>query len=204
MNGMLLAASVLVASPAAAQVVMEMTPELIREAIAASKAVGCYSLKTSGKWLHGEDSGCITTPYSRVVQASQSAREKYQPFTEADVTPEMLAPVVQVFAFPPASFIMGRGKVGPPLDVKAVVVAPAKSKDREAAILPSHQVELDSRYQNMLGATFEATGLVATFPLDVLSEKNEVRFVYDGKGCADWKNKLSSECAVRFNLKGVR
>ncbi len=99
---------------------------------------------------------------------------------------------------------MGRGRVGPPLDVKAVVVIPAKSKDRSAAILPAERVDLDSRYQNLLGATFEAKGLVASFPLSVLSDDNEVRIVYDGLGCADWKMKYMSECSFRFNLKGVK
>lgn len=64
--------------------------------------------------------------------------------------------------------------------------------------------EASSNYQNMLGATFEARGIVASFPLSVLSEANEVRIVYDGKGCADWKNKLSEECAIGFKLKDVK
>jgi len=116
----------------------------------------------------------------------------------------MVAPFIEVIAFPQPSFVMGSGRVGPPLDVKAVVVMPKKSKDRSAAVLPTDRLDLDSRYQNLLGASFEAKGMVARFPLSALSEANEVRVVYDGLGCADWKNKLMSECGFEFKLKGVR
>ena len=203
-RGLLACVALLAAGLIEAQVVTEMTPERIREAIADTNTKGCYPLKSSGKWLHGEDSGCFSTPYSRVAQAARSAREKYQTFKEADATPEMLAPVVEIVAFSPSSFIMGRGRVGPPLDLEAVVVMPRKSKDRAAAILPTVQTDVDQAYQNLLGARFEAKAIRASFPLTVLSEENEIRFVYAGKGCSDWKNKLSSECAVPFKLQGVK
>lgn len=186
----------LVAAPAAAQVVTEMTPERIREAIADAESPGCYELK---------DLGCFTTPYSRVVQAARAARKEYSSFGESDVTPEMLEPHVEIIALPQPSFVFGSGRTGPPIDVQAVVVMPRKSKDRTAAILPSDRADLDRTYKNLLGASFDARAVVAAvFPLSVLSEKNEVRFVYDGKGCADWKHKLQSECGVRFKLDSVK
>ena len=166
-----------------------------QEAIA-TKNKGCYQLK--------QGYACFTTPYSRVAMAAQAARDKYEAFDEASASPEMLAPMVEVLAMPQPSFVFGSGRVGPPIDVKAVVVAPAKSKDRAEAILPTERADLDRSYQNMLGASFEAKGLVARFPLSVLSEANEVRVVWDGKGCTDWKQKLATECAYRFELKGVR
>ena len=83
------------ARAASAQVVTEMTPERIREAIADTKAKGCYVLSTGGV-LERFGRGCLTTPYSRVVLAAQNAREKYQPFTEADVQPAMLAPEFEI------------------------------------------------------------------------------------------------------------
>jgi hypothetical protein len=194
-----LAAVVLIAgmaSPAESQAIAEMTPERIREAIADEKGEGCYTLKKTY--------ACFTTPYSRVVQTARAAKKQYEQFSEANVRPEMVGPFIEVIAFPQPSFVMGSGRVGPPLDVKAVVVMPKTSKDRSAAIVPTERFDLDSHYQNLLGASFQAKGMVARFPLSVLSEANEVRIVYDGLGCADWKNKLMSECGFAFKLKGLR
>lgn len=191
------------ASAAAQGVVIEMTPDRIREAVADERVKGCYPLKTKGAGLPGARQefglGCFTTPYSRVALAAQEARKKYESFTEADVKPELVAPVVEVVALPQ------QRRFGPGMvNVEAVVIAPVKSKDRAAAIQPLEREPLDSRYQNMLGATFEARGLVARFPLSVLAAGNEVRIVYDGPACSDWKNKPSLECAVPFTLKSVR
>jgi hypothetical protein len=180
-----------------AQVVTEMTPDTIKAAIADNKNDGCYTLR--------KGFACFTTPYSRVVQAAQAAKKKYEPFTEASVTPEMVAPVVEVLAWPQPSFIYGSGRTGPPIDVSAVVVMPAKSKDASAAIQPAEKVDLDSHYQNLLGATWEAKGIVAKFPLSVLTPQNEVRIVYAGKGCQPTLvSKLTEECTFRFDLKGVK
>lgn len=183
--------------PAGAQVVTQMTPALIQQAIADTKADGCYDLK--------KGFACFTTPYSRVAAAAQEAKKKYEPFTEAHVTPEMIAPVVEVLTWPQKAMVYdGSGKTGPPISVTAVVVAPAKSKDPSQAIRPMEQIDLDRKYQNLLGATWEAKGILATFPLAVVSVGNEVRVVYEGKGCADWHTKPSEECVFRFDLKGVR
>ena len=179
-----------------AQVVTEMTPARIQEAIADRKADGCYDLK--------KGFACFTTPYSRVAFAAQEAKKKYETFTELQVTPEMVAPVVEVFALPQPSYVMGSGRVGQPIGVKRIVVMPAKGKDPSQAIQPAQQIDLDHSYSNLLGATWEARGILARFPLAVVSVGNEVRVVYDGKGCADWHTKPSEECVFRFDLKGVK
>lgn len=186
------------ASPVEAQVVTEMTPELVKAAIAAG-GESCYRIKTK-VMMDARPAACIGTPYSRVAGAAGEARKKYQPFAEADVTPEMLAPQVTVAVFPQNRLYNKGGMVS----VEAVVVMPAKSKDRAAAILPTQQAQLDEKYQNLYGAQFEARGMMATFPLSVLDEKNELRIVYDGYGCSDWKGKPSNECAVQLKLKGVK
>ncbi len=183
---------------------MEMTPELIQKAIADDRVEGCYALKGKGAGLpglrEGFGFGCFTTPYSRVAMAAQDARKKYATFSEADVTPEMLEPVLEVVA-PPRDRLDGPGVVS----VEAVVVMPSKSKDRSAAILPIDGEQIDAYYQNILGATFEGVGLVARFPLSALKKGNEVRIAYDGLACADWKNKRFSECKVPLKLnKSVR
>jgi hypothetical protein len=99
---------------------------------------------------------------------------------------------------------MGSGRVGQPIGVKRIVVMPAKSKDPSQVIQPAEQIDLDQRYSNLLGSSWEARGILARFPLAVVSVGNEVRVVYDGKGCADWHTKPSEECVFRFDLKGVR
>jgi hypothetical protein len=194
------------AAPAGAQVVTEMTPELVRQAIADTKAKGCYPLESGG--VMGTAAkfwrACFTTPYSRVVYAASEARARYQTFTEKQVTPEMVAPEVEIVASPQKSFVDGRGMVGVPTSVIAVVVIPQNSKDRSQAILPTRQEANRTRYMNLFGATWEADGMVAYFPLSVLNEKHEVRFVYENVGCQDWKGKLTTECGVQIKLKGVR
>jgi hypothetical protein len=185
-----------ISTPAASQVVAEMTEDRIQQAIADEKGETCYSLK--------KGYACFTTPYSRVVQAARAARKQYQPFSKADVAPEMVAPFIEVIALPQPSFVFGSGRVGRPIDVKAVVVMPKKSKDRSAAVQPTDRFDLDSHYQNLLGAKFDAKGIVARFPMSVLSETNEARVVYDGLGCVDWKQKPQSECGFEFKVKDVR
>jgi len=188
----------LVAVPTAsiAQVVTEMTPDTIKAAIADTKNDGCYALK--------KGFACFTTPYSRVAFAAREAKKKDEPFNERQVTPEMVAPVVEILALPQATYIMGSGRVGPLIGVKRIVVMPAKGTDPSHAIQASEQVDLDPRYSTLLGSSWETMGILARFPLAVVSVGNEVRVVYDGKGCADWHSKPSEECVFRFDLKGVR
>src|SRR4030042_1010575 len=47
-NRLLIAGALLVGAPAGAQVVTEMTPELVRQAIADTKGKGCYPLEAGG------------------------------------------------------------------------------------------------------------------------------------------------------------
>jgi hypothetical protein len=185
-----------VAAPAGAQLVAEMTPETIKAAIADTKNPGCYTLK--------KEFACFTTPYSRVAFAAREAKKASEPFTERQVTPEMVAPVVEVLALPQASYIMGSGRVGPLVGVKRIVVMPAKGTDSSQAIHPSGQLDLDQRYSTLMGSWWEAGGILARFPLAVVSAGNEVRVLYDGKGCADWHSRAKEECVFPFDLKGVK
>jgi hypothetical protein len=190
---------------AGAQIVMEMTPDRIREAIAAG-GDSCYGL-TRGRKNQAMSVfiGCYSTPYSRVAGAAKKAKAAYRPFTEADVTPEMIAPEVWIAARPQQP----RHHPGM-VDVVAVVVAPAKSTDTGAAIQPVRSIEDTATYQNMMGATFQGKGMMAVFPLSILSEENEVRVVYDSPVCTEGsfsgflKDKKTAECAVRFKLDKIR
>jgi len=182
-----------------AQLVTEMTPEKIQEALKQEKGETCFPLKTDTPMgMQSAYVGCFTTPFSRVAQAAQAARKKYKTFTEADVTPEMIAPHFEVLA---PSRDGGAGRT----NVEAVVVTPKKSKDRSAAIQPILSEEMTAEYKNLMGATFEGKGMRAVFPLSALSEANEVHVVYDAKTCivGGW-GKFFEDCPAKIKLDKVR
>jgi hypothetical protein len=185
------------ALPAWAQVVQEMTPALIQEAIERGKE-SCYSLKSSAvhAGFFGVEIACFTTPYSRVVGAAKAAKKKYKPFTAADVTQEMLVPEVHILV---PAFVDASEQGAAASNVEAVVIMPKGSKDRTQALHPSASGELTAEFKNLAGAEWEGRGIRATFPLSVLSEANEVHVVYDGGTMC--KN---NDCAVRFKLEKVR
>lgn len=197
----ILAALVLLAAaPAGAQVVTDMTPELVRQAIADEKNPGCYSFGGGSGWgvTQGGAYGCFTTPYSRVARAAQDARKTYKPFTEADVTADMIAPEVRVHAFARNN----AQKRGPRIiNVEAVVFMPEGSKDRAAAILPATSATMTDEFKNGFGATFEGRSVTATFPLSVLDARNEIRVVFDSGVCGI---KQAKDCGTKLKLDKVR
>ena len=176
MKALAIAALLLIPAVAEAQIVTEMTPELVREAIAKGGDV-CHVMKKGARII-----ACFSTPYSRVAGAAADARKKYQPFTEADVTEEMVSPVLYVHGF-------GGWNGYTHSDVQAIAILPVGKKDPTAAIAP---LSFEARRRPGGG-----TG-VATFPLSVLSEDREVHVVYDADYCG------SKDCAVRFKLDDVR
>lgn len=187
---------------AEAQIVAEMTPEKVREALAQEKGETCFPLKTDTPMgMSSTYLGCYTTPFSRVAQAAQAAKKKYKAFTEADVTPEMIAPHLEVLA-PSLDRVGNRAGRA---NVEAVVIMPKKSKDRAAAIQPLKSEEMTSEYKNLMGATFEGRGMRAVFPLSVLSDANEVHVVFDEKACivGGW-NKLVEDCPAKLNPQKAR
>lgn len=183
---------------AEAQVVTQMTPALIQEAINKG-GDGTYKLQERSGWGNGPVLGYFTTPYSRVALAAASARKRYKPFTAVDVTPDMLLPELHVYAVSQA--VEGTSAIA---NVEAVVVMPYKSKDRSRAVQPIRTTELTEEYKNLMGAVANGRSILAVFPLSVLDEKNELRVVFDRgvpgsaalKGCAD--------CGLRFKLEKVR
>ena len=130
------------------QLVSEMTPERIQEAItlanqrkASIDSDGCYKLSKKRGFV-SEQYGCFTTPFSRVYMAARDARTKYRTFTEADVTPEMIAPEVTFLV--PSQKRSGTS-TGSNLDVgiinvEAVVVTPYQSRERDQAIQPTRSI----------------------------------------------------------------
>lgn len=176
---------------ASAQVVTDMTPERVREAVAYG-STGKAALYRIGGGLTSPLTALYTTPFLRVALAAGEAKAQYRPFDEAAVSAELLLPgVVEVYA--PARPPEARYG-SPAVSVKAVVVMPSGGKDAALAIHPTRTVPGIERYANLLGATQDAIGLTAHFPLRALSEGNELRVIYsDGH-----------EAKGRFKLEKVR
>lgn len=182
-----------------AQIVTDMTPELVQEAITKDGS-GLYKLQERTIWGNGPELGYFTTPYSRVALAAALARTHDRPFTPADVAPEMLLPELHVYVTPQAVY----GNMTEIANVKAVVVMPYQSKDRSAAIRPTRTEEVTEEYRNLIGAIAKGRSMMVVFPLSVLNENNELRVRFDRyvpgssgiKGCTD--------CGVRFTLEKVR
>lgn len=164
-------------------VVTDMTPELIREAIAyGAKEKKIQPYKLSGKrgshGCFGVDNGqnmsrptiaSYTTPFMRVALAAAEAKSTYKEFTAADVTPEMLAPEVVMVA--PSWAKCREGIKG----VKAVVIVLPGGQ----VVHPERQLELTEKYSNAYGATDSGQGILAFFPFSAIQEGAEVRVVMD-------------------------
>ncbi len=168
-------AFVLAVGAAEAQIVSEMTPAMVKQALSDKKAPGCYEIKrgTSAWSWGGPVVGCFTTPYSRVVGQKAYREKRYQKMTESDVTPDLVAAgEAHVYAYP----LTQGNKVN---SVVAVVIGPHKSKGADGVIQPTSSEEISTEYKNLLGATFEGKGVRAVFPLAALSEKHEFRVVFE-------------------------
>jgi hypothetical protein len=151
-----------------------MTPERMKEAIAlgndakaAKKFLEQYTLERgSVGWNTLAQFGTFSTPFSRVVEAAYTARKKYKPFSESDVTPEMIAAEWHVYGFSKATTVDGRPVI---INVEALAVLPRKSPDRSQAFPALQETEIMHEYQNLLGATFpgrSATAVVPTVGVD--------------------------------------
>lgn len=160
---------------------VEMTPTIIQEAIrmgglqknvtlyGGSSGGGLRGLRIGAGKNNGHDAyASYTTPYLRVMLAAHHAKREYKPFAESDVTPEMIEPVLVVYASPAV-----RGRTVS--SVKAVVVFNKKTGE---AIQPTTNEQSTVHYSNAYGAETEGTAFLATFPLDVVNDDNELRIVH--------------------------
>ena len=154
-------------------------------------------VKTMG--IRGGTIAVYATPLDRVVAASYAAAQSYRPFTTADVTEEMLAPELHIYAS-----AMPLKDVPVIANVVTVVVMPYDSKDRSRAIQPIRVMEMATTFRNLLGFSGEGTGRTAVFPLDVLSKNNAVHVVFDRDvplGSDVNANSSCTDCRARFELK---
>jgi hypothetical protein len=184
---------------AQAQIVTDMTPELIQEAIAKGGS-GLYKLQERTIWGNGPELGYFTTPYSRVALAAALARTHNKPFTPADVTPDMLRPELHVYAVSQAVY----GNKNEIANVKAVVVMPYKGKDPSAVTEPTRTEEVTGEYWSLMGAAAKGRRMMAVFPLVVVNETNELRVVFDRYVPGSSSIKGCTDCGVRFELEKVR
>lgn len=183
---------------AQAQIVRDMSPDQIREAILLgnkAKDLGAYRIQEKARWSWPPLIGFYTTPFLRIALAANVAKKHYKVFKESDVTKEMLAPEIQVYA--PSHATEGAEIA----NVETIVLMPSKSKDRSTAIQPRAISDATEEYKNLFGFSAEGKGKIATFPIDAWQEGSEIHVVFDheipssqgaGKmgGCTDCKSKI--------------
>jgi hypothetical protein len=211
--------------PHAQQVVNEMTPQTIAEAIKAGDkgdvADGVINKSSGFSWgsIH---IATFSTPFMRVAMAARQAKKAYQKFTPVDVTPEMLTPELQVYAWPQVNGTdkPRRDPVGGhpiydsaatgAINVTAIVITPRKGNQEQkmaAAIHPMRFEEMTALWQNLFGADIRTLGMLAAFPLSALSEENEVHVIYDRPattGTNGFGGTHCDDCSASFNLNKVK
>ena len=184
-----------------AQIIRDMTPERIREAIALgtkSKDLRWYSVQEKARFTWPPLIAVYTTPFLRVALAANAAKKQYKTFTEADVTPDMIKPEILVYA--KSHTVQGADIANADIaNVETIVVLPHNSKDANQAVHPTEMKDVSQEYKNLLGFSGEGKGLVAIFPIDAWNENNDLRVVFDktipgsrpGLGaCRDCKSRI--------------
>ena len=184
-----------------AQIIRDMTPERIREAIALgtkSKDLGWYTVQEKARFTWPPLIAVYTTPFLRVALAANAATKQYKTFTEADVTPDMIKPEILVYA--KSHTVQGADIANADIaNVETIVVLPHNSKDANQAVHPTEMKDVSQKYKNLLGFSGEGKGLVAIFPIDAWNENNDLRVVFDktipgssgGLGaCRDCKSRI--------------
>jgi hypothetical protein len=186
------------------QIVRDMTPERVREAIALgtkAKDLGWYRIQEKARFSWPPLIGLYTTAFLRVALAANTAKKQYKPFTEADVTPDMITPEILVYT---RSHAVEGTEIA---NAETIVLLPHNSKDASRAIHPTQMKEASQEYKNLLGFSGEGKGLVAVFPLDAWREDNDVHVVFDQAiPSSQGANALGGckDCKWRISLDKVR
>ncbi len=181
----------LVTSVTAGEISTEMPPDRIREAIAQGldetkyrEAIKAFSLKPGRAWAwHALGTApivLISTPFSRVMEASAKARKNYLHFTEKDVTQEMLAPEIQVFVSVEVLHIDPSVPVSH--TVERIVLTEGNDREPKKVIQPEKLVPIPKEYQNMMGAKFSSQAMMAVFPASAFQEGYVIRAVLSEGG----------------------
>jgi hypothetical protein len=167
-----------------------MTPVAVAEAIkegTTAKSVRFYTAR-GGPFEIGANIGvAYSTPYVRVAFAANEAKRRYKRFTEADVTDELKAPELRVYA--PAWAGSDRRTIVSP---EAIVVL--QGGDKGSIIQPTSTQEITEEFQNLFGAKTDGHSMVATFPLSMLKDGNTIRVVWN----------IGKEMSHKINTKNIR
>jgi hypothetical protein len=191
-------ALLIIAPSLCAQVATEMTPERVAEAIAfgsQAKKMDPTILK-SGK---GPAVCVLSTPFMRVAQAAFDAKHAYKTFAEADVTPEMLVPTIDVVC-PSVCVVEACTRAYGVGTVQAIVIT---DKGGASPRQPMASAPMPSVYRNVFGAvTAEASGLLATFPAAAFQPGRELHVVFDKQVSAKFSK--CDDCKIDLKLDAVR
>jgi hypothetical protein len=108
----------------------------------------------SGLWLE------IYTPLSWVSQQAATAEREYRAF---ELTPEMLEPVVRVYAHPDTpDIVTARGAAG----TRSVQHVVMQNRRRSITVQPLEREEFTEESRNAMGGALTYTYQVVTFALD--------------------------------------
>lgn len=172
----------LLAVPAQAEVVLEMTPQRVTHAlrVGAAQVVtpAMYRLKGGPREMFRDPRVVFfNTPFSRAVREAFSAKQEFRTI-EPDALAPLLEPYVEVYA--PADMVQAsRWTRASITGVRKIVVTGPKGANPVHATKEDARVE---RFHNTVGAEWEAQGLTARFPLTVVTPDAEVHVIYeDGK-----------------------
>lgn len=185
----------LAATPLRAQVVADMPPERIAEAI----AFGSQAKKLEYPRVKGGRAECVlVTPFMRVARAAFDAKRTYKAFTPGDATPDMLAANVDVVC-PSQCVVEACTRSFGVATVQAVVIT---AKGGASPQQPISSEPIPEVYQNAFGVTDQASGLLATFPAAALQPGRELHVVFDKKVSAKFSK--CDDCKIDLKLDGLR
>lgn len=114
----------------------------------------------------------LYSPLSWIKQKASDAAKEYRPFTKADVTPDMLDPVLRVVVYPstPTHVIAGATRLAS--SVQHVVI---RDSSRGQVVQPLRKEPFSEDVQNALGASVEYTGTSAVFPLQQVEQLRDAK-----------------------------
>lgn len=177
-------------SSVGAQVITEITPVAVAEAIkegTAAKNIRFYPARGGAFDIGANISVAYSTPYIRVAFAANEAKRRYKPFTAADVTDEMKASELRVYA--PAWAGSDKRTIVSP---EAIVVL--QGGENGSVVQPTSTQEMTEEFQNLFGAKADGHSMVAAFPLSALKDGNVIRVVWN----------IGKEMSHKINTKNIR
>jgi len=153
------------------------------DAIAAAIQAG-LSKKQSGSLIVSGFSSMFTLvvdgPLTRVQAKASTAAKEYRTFTRADVTADLLEPVVTITAVPDDPvFNRFSGWTLTPLATRIVLQPKAKGA---AAIQPTKVETFPMSWGNAMGGQFQGQGVTASFPIGLIPPEDfEAIVITDGR-----------------------